>query len=63
MLVLTRKPNETIRIADDIYVTVISIEGNKVRLGFQAPRDVDITRTELLDEEGQFHPAPAPAKY
>lgn len=47
MLVLTREPNESIRIGDDITVTVQEIRGNRVRLGIQAPREILILRTEL----------------
>ena len=48
MLVLSRKENEAIRIGDDIEIYVASIEGNRVRLGFSAPREVSIVRSELL---------------
>jgi carbon storage regulator len=50
MLVLTRRPNERIVIDGCIAVTVITIEGNKVRLGIEAPRDVAIWREELCGE-------------
>lgn len=48
MLVLSRKYGEKIRIGDDITITVVDIDRNKVRLGIEAPRDVPIYRTELL---------------
>ncbi len=48
MLVITRKHNETIRIADDIEVIVIEIVGNRARLGITAPHDVPIRRGELV---------------
>lgn len=48
MLVLSRKYGEKIRIGDDITITVVDIEPNKVRLGIEAPRDVPIYRSELL---------------
>ncbi|MFM9965910.1 MAG: carbon storage regulator CsrA [Planctomycetaceae bacterium] len=48
MLVLSRKPNESIVINDQIVVTVIEVRGDKVRLGIQAPRDVPIHRSEVL---------------
>ena len=51
MLVLTRRLGETIRIGDDITVTVLGCHGNQVRLGIGAPRDVHIVREELLDRE------------
>ena len=47
MLVLTRKAGETIRIADNIVVTVLEVEGHRVRLGIAAPREVPIRRAEL----------------
>ena len=48
MLVLSRKLNEEIRIADNIVVRVIAIKGNQVRLGIVAPADVPILREEIL---------------
>lgn len=47
MLVLSRKLNETIIIADNIRVTVVGIRHNQVRLGFEAPTQVGIYREEL----------------
>ena len=47
MLVLSRKMNETIIIADDIRVTVVGIRGNQVRLGIEAPAQIAICREEL----------------
>lgn len=48
MLVLSRKANEEIKIGEDITVQILSVKGNTVRIGFKAPRDVDIVRAELL---------------
>jgi len=48
MLVLTRKQGEQIWIGDNICVTVLAIEGNRVRLGVKAPADVSILRVELI---------------
>lgn len=48
MLVLTRKVGEKIWIGNDICVTVVQVERGKVRLGIEAPRDVNIRREELL---------------
>lgn len=47
MLVLTRKVTDRIVIGDDIVLTVVRIDGNQVRLGIEAPRDVKIRREEL----------------
>jgi carbon storage regulator len=49
MLVLSRKANETIIIDGDIRVTVVSIRGNQVRIGIEAPPHVGILRQELQD--------------
>ncbi|PYZ92788.1 carbon storage regulator [Salipaludibacillus keqinensis] len=47
MLVLTRKLNESIKIGDDIEITVIGVEGDQVKLGIDAPRNIDIHRKEI----------------
>jgi carbon storage regulator len=47
MLVLTRKQAERIQIGDNITLTVLRIDGNKVRIGIDAPTDVPIQRSEL----------------
>jgi carbon storage regulator len=49
MLVLSRKKNEVIIIGDNIVVTVVSIQGDKVRLGIEAPKDVSVHRREVYD--------------
>ncbi len=48
-LVLSRQCNETIRIGDDIRVTVTAIRGDKVRLHILAPRTVSVHRQEVYD--------------
>ena len=67
MLVLTRKSNQSIMIGDDIEVSVLSIMGEKVRIGIQAPRDVPVFRREVyleiqqergLAEDGEADPRP-----
>jgi len=49
MLILTRKSGETIRIGDDISISVVEIRGNQVRLGINAPRHVTVHRQEVYD--------------
>ena len=49
MLVLSRKKGESIVINDNIVVTVVDIRGDKVRLGFDAPKDIPIHRQEVYD--------------
>lgn len=50
MLVLTRKSNQSIMIGDEIEVSVLSIMGEKVRIGIQAPRDIPVFRKEVYVE-------------
>ena len=50
MLVLTRKKNESIVINDVIKVTVVEIRGDKVRLGIEAPREIEVHRQEVYDQ-------------
>jgi len=47
MLVLGRKRNERIRIGKNVFITVVDIDCNQVRLGIEAPREIEIARTEL----------------
>lgn len=49
MLVLSRRRNQTIRINDDISITVLEIREGKVRLGITAPRHIDIHRLEVYN--------------
>ena len=50
MLVLTRKSNQSIMIGDDVEVSVLSVMGDKVRIGIQAPQEVPVFRTEIYLE-------------
>lgn len=49
MLILTRRVGETIRINDDISVTVLGINGMQVRLGIEAPEGVAVHRQEIYE--------------
>ncbi|MFF2912233.1 carbon storage regulator CsrA [Paenibacillus sp. NPDC057934] len=49
MLVLTRKKGESIVIQNDIVVTVLSVDGDVVKIGISAPKDIDIYRKEIFD--------------
>lgn len=48
MLVLSRKANESIRIGETIKVTVLSVQGNRVQLAIDAPREVPVHRQEVF---------------
>ena len=50
MLVLTRKSNQSIMIGDEIEVSVLSVMGEKVRIGIQAPQSVPVFRKEIYLE-------------
>lgn len=47
MLALSRKPNESIKIGENITITVVDVQGGKIKLGIEAPRDVPVMRSEL----------------
>jgi carbon storage regulator len=59
MLVLTRKSNQSIMIGNDIEVSVLSIMGEKVRIGIQAPRDIPVFRKEVYLEIQQEESSPS----
>jgi carbon storage regulator len=50
VLVLSRKREQSLVLGDDIVITVLSIDGERVKLGIQAPRGVSILRRELYDQ-------------
>lgn len=71
MLVLTRKQHESIVINDVIKITVVEIRGDKVRLGIDAPREIDVHRQEVYEQlardglvrsQQETKPAPEPPK-
>ena len=62
MLILTRKVGETIRINDDISVTVLGVKGSQVRLGIEAPEGVAVHREEIFKRIQAGSPAPERAE-
>jgi carbon storage regulator len=50
MLVLTRKSNQSIMIGDEVEVSVLSVMGEKVRIGIQAPQHIPVFRKEIYLE-------------
>jgi carbon storage regulator len=48
LLVLTRRPGQSIQVGEGISVVIVRIEGDRVVVGIDAPRDVRVVRTELL---------------
>lgn len=53
MLVLSRRPGQTIHIGDDVVVTVVRIGHNNMRIGVEAPQSTEIVRGELLVRDQQ----------
>lgn len=53
MLVLTRRPGESIVVGENIVVTVIEIKGGQVRIGIDAPREIDVYREEIYEQVRQ----------
>ena len=49
MLILTRRVGETLRIGQEISVTVLGVKGNQVRIGINAPKDVAVHREEIFN--------------
>jgi carbon storage regulator len=47
MLILTRKPGESLYLGDDIKVTIVEIKGNQIRVGIEAPKGLRIYREEI----------------
>ena len=63
MLILTRRIGEAVTIGDNIRVIVLGVKGNQVRLGFEAPREVEVNREEVYERrrlEAAQEAAPTP---
>lgn len=58
MLILTRRVGETLMIGDNITVTVLSVQGNQVRVGINAPKDVAVHREEVAKRIAEGQPNP-----
>jgi len=61
MLILSRRPGESVRIGDEVTVKVLGIRGVQVRLGFEAPQDVVVHREEVYRRLKADTSANAPA--
>jgi carbon storage regulator len=53
MLILTRRVGETLMIGNNVTVTVVGLNGNQVRLGINAPKDVEVHREEVYERVQQ----------
>ena len=66
MLILTRRTGESVRIGDNVEVTVMAVNGSQVRIGIKAPRNIAVDREEIAErkqrerEPAQRAPEPAP---
>ena len=49
MLILSRRPGESVKIGDEVTVTVLGVKGNQLRLGFTAPQNVAVHREEVYE--------------
>lgn len=66
MLILSRRPNESLRIGGNVVITVVGFSGNQIRLGITAPQNVVIDREEvhqrkMAENVTDISPAPSPA--
>ncbi len=62
MLVLSRKRDERIRIGENIEITVVEIQGGRVRLGITAPSDIPVHRAEIADQIENMRSASTPVR-
>jgi carbon storage regulator len=50
MLILTRRPGESIHVGDDIKITVLSVKGRQIKIGLDVPEDMPVYRDELYQK-------------
>ena len=62
MLILQRKTAQSLMIGDDIKITVVEIGSDKVKIAIEAPKDIPILRSELLDAAASNYEAIAPSE-
>ena len=66
MLILTRKVNEKIVIGDDVTITILAVKGNQIRIGIEAPKEIQVHREEIYQRilserlNGTGHVDPSP---
>jgi carbon storage regulator len=58
MLILTRRAGESLRIGDDVEVTVMAVNGAQVRIGIKAPRHVNVDREEIAERKRRDKESP-----
>jgi len=49
MLILTRRVGETLKVGNDVDVTVLGVKGNQIRIGIKAPKNIAVHREEIFD--------------
>ena len=58
MLILTRRVGETLKVGDDVSVTVLGVRGSQIRIGITAPKGISVYREEIYDKQkGMTEPA------
>lgn len=58
-LILTCQPGESIRIGDEVTVTIVGVDGGRVNIGIGAPREIPVHREEMAHRRGRAPSAPA----